>query len=105
IGYGVVTGVHAVVRMLIALREGDAAAGRDTATFVAGYPGSPLAGLDIALSRAPGLASDHDIHLWSGVNEELAATAVWGTQTITAKMRPTHKGVIGVWFGKAPGLD
>jgi indolepyruvate ferredoxin oxidoreductase len=104
-GPAVLTGVQAIARMLIEVRAQDLRAGRRVGVFVSGYPGSPLTGLDLTLARVPGLRHDHDIHLWPAVNEELAATAVWGSQTISDRMGPTRDGVIGVWYGKSPGFD
>ena len=73
-------GVNAIARLLIEQRERDRARGLETATFVSGYPGSPLGGLDLALASIPELRDRPDFALVPGVNEELAATAVWGSQ-------------------------
>ncbi len=99
------TGVQAIARLLVEQHVRDQRAGRRVATFVSGYQGSPLAGLDKLLAGIPELASDHDVRLVPGMNEELAATAVWGSQTELPKGNRTHEGVIGVWYGKGPGLD
>ena len=100
----VLTGVQAIPRLLVAQRARDHAEGRHTAAFVSGYPGSPLAGLDTTIQRFPGLA-EHDIHFAAGLNEELAATAVWGSQ-LELPGRPLQRdGVVGMWFAKSPGLD
>ncbi|MFZ0715558.1 indolepyruvate ferredoxin oxidoreductase family protein, partial [Mycobacterium sp.] len=98
------TGVQAIARQLIEQQNRDARAGHRVATFVSGYQGSPLAGLDQLLASLPELA-DRSIRLEPGVNEELAATAVWGSQLELPIGRRTHDGVIGVWYGKGPGLD
>ncbi len=98
------TGVQAIARQLIEQHSRDARAGHRVATFVSGYQGSPLAGLDQLLASLPDLA-DRDICLQPGVNEELAATAVWGSQLELPVGRRSHDGVIGVWYGKGPGLD
>lgn len=99
------TGVQSIARLLVEQHTRDAATGQRTATFVSGYQGSPLAGLDRLLSGIPRLAEEHDIRFAPGVNEELAATAVWGSQRELPKGSRTHDGVVGVWYGKGPGLD
>src|SRR5579862_1636896 len=99
------TGVQACVRVLIDQHRADAAAGLHTATLASGYPGSPLAGLDRELERLGPLAAEHDIVLRRAINEELAATAVYGSQLAGTLPGPRFDGVVGVWFGKAPGLD
>ncbi|MGW6622061.1 indolepyruvate ferredoxin oxidoreductase family protein [Nocardia sp. NPDC055002] len=99
------TGIQAIARQLVEQHERDQRAGRSVATFVSGYPGSPLAGLDRLLAGITELSSDHDVHLVPGLNEELAATAVWGSQLELPQGARTHDGVVGVWYGKAPGLD
>lgn len=99
------TGVQAIARQLVEQHERDRRAGRRVATFVSGYQGSPLAGLDRLLAGIPELASEHDVRLVPGVNEELAATSVWGSQLELPKGRRTHDGVVGIWYGKGPGLD
>ena len=94
------TGVQAIARLLVEQNVRDQ--GR-TATFVSGYPGSPLGGLDKLLHGLPSLKTDHGVHLVPGLNEELGATAVWGSQQVPGTR--THDGVIGVWYGKGPGVD
>jgi indolepyruvate ferredoxin oxidoreductase len=103
-GAVLMTGVHAIPRLLIEQHERDRRQGQRTATFISGYQGSPLAGLDILLAKTPALR-DHDVHPVAGLNEELAATSVWGSQTELPSDSRTHDGVIGVWYGKGPGLD
>ncbi|MER6172481.1 indolepyruvate ferredoxin oxidoreductase family protein [Streptosporangium sp. NPDC001681] len=95
------TGVQAVGRLVAEQRARDERAGLRTATFVSGYQGSPLAGLDKTLA---GLRSD-DLRLLPGLNEELGATAVWGSQSTLPSGRRTHDGVVGLWYGKGPGVD
>ncbi len=75
------TGVQAIARMLVEQHEHDRAAGRNVATFVSGYQGSPLAGLDQLLASLPELSARHHVRLVPGVNEELAATSVWGARS------------------------
>src|SRR5580692_349828 len=123
------TALQALVRMLLDRSRHDERAGLRTAAYVSGYEGSPLAGYDLELARQRGLLREHRITHQPGLNEELAATAVSGTQLIgsasqrgkaggetepTNKIGPTntagvgdaaYDGVTGVWYGKAPGLD
>ncbi|WP_082570506.1 indolepyruvate ferredoxin oxidoreductase family protein [Mycobacterium sp. Root135] len=99
------TGVQAIARQLVEQHERDRRAGRSIATFVSGYQGSPLAGLDRLLAGIPELRDDHDVRLVPGMNEELAATSVWGSQMELPKGERTHDGIVGVWYGKGPGLD
>ncbi|OBC14529.1 indolepyruvate ferredoxin oxidoreductase [Mycobacterium sp. 852013-50091_SCH5140682] len=99
------TGVQAVARQFVEQHERDRRAGHKVATFVSGYPGSPLAGLDKLLAGIDGLSQRHDVTLVPGMNEELAATSVWGSQLELPQDTRTHDGVVGVWYGKGPGLD
>jgi len=99
------TGVQALVRLPIEQRRRDAAAGLDTAGFVSGYRGSPLGTYDMALWDAQRFLDEHRIRFEPGVNEDLAATAVWGTQQAALHPRPRHQGVFGIWYGKGPGVD
>jgi len=99
-------GTQALVRLLILQRVRDAEAGLDTAGFVSGYRGSPLGGLDRELWRAKRSLERHRIHFWPGINEDLAATAVWGTQMLEARREDArHDGVFAMWYGKGAGLD
>ncbi|MCU1594204.1 MAG: indolepyruvate ferredoxin oxidoreductase [Frankiales bacterium] len=97
------TGVQAIVRMLVEQNVRDTRAGRSVASLLSGYPGSPLGGLDKLLHGLPSLKTDYGINLVPGLNEELGATAVWGSQQVPGTM--THDGVIGLWYGKGPGVD
>ncbi|MDE3205079.1 MAG: indolepyruvate ferredoxin oxidoreductase family protein [Acidobacteriota bacterium] len=99
------SGVTAVVRMLVDVLRWDTQAGRATAGFVSGYQGSPLAGLDRELERA--LLHDLGVEIVHrpAVNEELAVTAVMGSQIAATLSSSRVDGVVGVWYGKAPGLD
>src|SRR5919112_5205733 len=94
------TGVQAIARLLVEQNVRDL--GR-TASFVSGYPGSPLGGLDKLLHGLPQLKTEHGVHLVPGLNEELGATAVWGSQQVPGTQ--TNDGVVGVWYGKGPGVD
>ena len=99
------SGVDAVVRLLALRHELDERAGLRTATMVSGYPGSPLGGLDLALERAGTLLEAHEVLHRPGLNEELAAAIVWGSQMGAAVEYEAVDGVAGVWYGKGPGLD
>jgi indolepyruvate ferredoxin oxidoreductase len=99
------TGVQALVRMLLDSRRRDRAAGLRTAAFVSGYPGSPLGGLDRELDRQRALLDGLDMVHRRGVNEDLAATAVMGSQFASTFPQARVDGVLGIWYGKAPGLD
>ncbi|AGM07375.1 indolepyruvate ferredoxin oxidoreductase family protein [Amycolatopsis keratiniphila] len=98
------SGVQALVRMLFDRVRHDRAAGASPAVFVSGYEGSPLAGYDLELGRRSHLLEKHDVVHRPGLNEELAATAVMGSQ-LTASVGSSRGGVTGFWYGKAPGLD
>src|SRR3954454_6628458 len=97
------TGVQAIARLLVEQNVRDRAAGRNVASLLSGYPRSPLGGLDKLLHGLPQLKTDHAIHLVPGLNEELGATAVWGSQQVPGTMNVD--GVVGVWYGKGPGVD
>ncbi len=99
------TGIQALVRLPLDQIRRDRAAGLRTGGFVSGYRGSPLAGYDQQLARAKRLLGAHDLVFQPGVNEELAATAVWGTQKIGLAGTSDYDGVFGIWYGKAPGVD
>ena len=99
------TGVQAIARALVEQHERDARAGARVATFISGYQGSPLGGVDRMLADMPDVLQAHDITFVPGFNEELAATSVWGSQAELPAGTPTHDGVVGVWYGKGPGLD
>lgn len=99
------TGAQAVVRMLLMQRERDRRAGLNTAGFVSGYRGSPLGGLDQQLWRARSQLSGADIVFQPGLNEELAATACWGSQQAELLGEGRYDGVFSIWYGKGPGVD
>ncbi|WP_063004222.1 indolepyruvate ferredoxin oxidoreductase family protein [Nocardia salmonicida] len=99
------TGVQAIARLMVEQHVRDIRAGRRVATFVSGYQGSPLGGVDKMLLGMPEVLTEHDITFVPGFNEELAATSVWGSQAELPAGRPTHDGVVGVWYGKGPGVD
>jgi indolepyruvate ferredoxin oxidoreductase len=99
------TGTQALVRLAMVQRERDLAAGLNTAGFISGYRGSPLGGFDQALWKARGHLEKNRIHFTPGVNEELAATAVWGTQQVGLFEGAKYDGVFAMWYGKGPGVD
>src|SRR5205807_10046393 len=99
------TGTQALVRLAMMQRDRDLAAGLNTAGFISGYRGSPLGGFDQALWKAKGHLKDHHIHFTPGVNEELAATAVWGSQQVGLFEGAKYDGVFAMWYGKGPGVD
>ncbi len=99
------SGIQALVRLPIMQRERDAAAGLDTAGFISGYRGSPLGGLDENLWKAKGHLEANHVQFVPGVNEDLAATAVWGTQTVDLIGPAKYDGVFAMWYGKGPGVD
>ena len=104
-GTAYLSGIQALARLPLDQRRLDAAADLDTAGFVSGYRGSPLGGLDKELWRlAPRLAA-LGIVFKPAINEDLAATAVWGSQQVGLFPGATRQGVFGLWYGKAPGLD
>src|ERR1700722_4194129 len=99
------TGIQALLRLLLEQRRLDAAAGLHTAGFVSGYRGSPLGGLDRELWAQKKLMQAHDIRFEPGVNEDLAATMILGTQELDAFPGKKFDGVFGMWYGKGPGVD
>ena len=99
------TGVQAIARMLVEQRALDRRRGLRTGTFISGYPGSPLGGLDQLLLGLPKEMADAGITVVPGLNEELAATAVWGSQSSVTLDTSRYDGVTGVWYGKGPGVD
>ncbi len=100
-----VSGAQAVIRMLLMQRERDRLAGLRTAGFVSGYRGSPLGGFDQQLWRAKKQLAASDIVFQPGLNEELAATACWGSQQTELLGEGKYDGVFSVWYGKGPGVD
>ncbi len=99
------TGTQALVRLPMLQRRRDDAAGLKTGVFVSGYRGSPLGGYDRALWQARTFLARHDIRFQPGVNEDLAATAVWGSQQLGMLGPTRYDGVVGIWYGKGPGVD
>ena len=107
VGRAFMSGVQALVKLPMVQRQRDALAGKNTAGFISGYRGSPLGGYDQALWKARSYLQAQNIVFQPGVNEELAATALWGTQQLGFAPAGTNKfdGVFGIWYGKGPGVD
>ena len=99
------TGVQALVRVLFDQLRADREVGLRTGAFVSGYQGSPLGTFDLTLARTGELMREYDVHLLPGVNEDIAATSVWGSQQDSIAPLARHDGVIGMWYGKGPGVD
>ncbi len=99
------SGTQALVRLPMLQRERDRARGLNTAGFISGYRGSPLGMYDYALWRAKTFLKEHDIAFVPGLNEDLAATAVWGSQQVGMFPGANVDGVFGIWYGKGPGVD
>jgi indolepyruvate ferredoxin oxidoreductase len=99
------TGIQALVRLPLDQMRLDRAAGLNTASFISGYEGSPLGGYDLALARERKLLEQHRVHHWPAVNEDLAATAIFGTQILSTLGPANADGVVGIWYGKGPGVD
>jgi len=99
------TGIQALARLPMLQRDRDLAAGLNTAGFISGYRGSPLGGLDQALWKAKEQLAAHHIRFQPGVNEDLAATAIWGTQQVNLFPGANYDGVFAMWYGKGPGVD
>jgi indolepyruvate ferredoxin oxidoreductase len=100
-----VTGSQAVLRMAMIQHAMDAARGLNTAGYVTGYRGSPLGNLDQTLARAGKFLKEHNIVFQPGLNEDLAATALWGAQQAELRGEGRYDGVFGIWYGKGPGVD
>ncbi|MDB5593110.1 MAG: indolepyruvate ferredoxin oxidoreductase family protein [Hyphomicrobiales bacterium] len=100
-----VSGSQAIVRLMLMQKERDRRAGLDTAGFVTGYRGSPLGGLDQQMAKARTPLSAHDVVFKPALNEELAATAVWGAQQAEMRGEGRYDGVFCLWYGKGPGVD
>ena len=104
-GRALMSGIQAIVRLVLDQRRLDRDRGLDTAAFVSGYEGSPLGGLDLELGRARSRLQEEGVMFAPALNEELAATAVAGTQLLADLPDHDHDGVVGFWYGKNPGLD
>ncbi|MSU89030.1 indolepyruvate ferredoxin oxidoreductase family protein [Rhodobacteraceae bacterium 2CG4] len=98
-------GIHALARLPLMQAARDRAAGHDTAGYVTGYRGSPLGGVDLAMLQAGKQLDAAGVVFNPGLNEDLAATALWGTQQAELRGEGAHDGVFGMWYGKGPGVD
>ncbi len=98
-------GTQALVRLMMEQKERDRAAGLNTSGFVTGYRGSPLGAVDMQMQRAEKQLTAHDVVFQSGLNEDLAATAIWGAQQAELYGEGKYDGVFGMWYGKGPGVD
>ncbi|RFU13891.1 indolepyruvate ferredoxin oxidoreductase family protein [Rhodobacteraceae bacterium W635] len=98
-------GTQALVRLMLAQKWRDRQAGLDTAGYVTGYRGSPLGAVDLQMGRARKLLDAADIRFETGLNEDLAATALWGSQQAELRGEGRYDGVFGLWYGKGPGVD
>jgi indolepyruvate ferredoxin oxidoreductase len=99
------TGTQALIRLPMLQRERDLATGLNTAGFISGYRGSPLGNLDLGLWKAKQHLAEHHITFQPGLNEDMAATAVWGSQQVNLFPGAQYDGVFGMWYGKGPGVD
>jgi indolepyruvate ferredoxin oxidoreductase len=99
------TGMQALARLPMLQHAIDRAAGLRTAGYISGYRGSPLGGLDTALHGAGAFLKAHDITFQPGLNEDIAATAIWGTQQLHLFPQPKFDGIFSMWYGKGPGVD
>ncbi|MGY4532389.1 indolepyruvate ferredoxin oxidoreductase [Pseudomonas sp. TE3786] len=104
-GHLYLTGTQALTRLPMLQKQRDSAHGLNTACFISGYRGSPLGNLDKSLWEAKTFLQDNHIHFQPGVNEELAATAVWGSQQTSLFPGARYDGVFAMWYGKGPGVD
>src|SRR5262245_8266190 len=100
-----VTGYQALVRLTLMQKERDRRAGLNTAGYVTGYRGSPLGGLDYQFQRAAKFLMPNDVLFQPGINEDMAATALWGSQQSELRGEGKYDGVFGMWYGKGPGVD
>lgn len=99
------SGTQALLRVALMQRARDAAAGHNTAGYVSGYRGSPLGAVDATFEKAGALLETAQIRFQAGLNEDLAATAIWGTQQAELRGEGLYEGVFGLWYGKGPGVD
>ena len=101
----ILSGIQALVRLPIDQHLADSRQGLKTGTLISGYRGSPLGGLDFVLQQNEALLKTHNVVFMPGVNEDLAATAIMGSQLANMMPQPKYDGVVGMWYGKGPGVD
>ena len=99
------SGAQALMRIPVDQHRADALRGQRLATLISGYRGSPLGGLEGIIAQHKAILDAADVHFISGVNEDLAATAVWGSQMTALEANQRFDGVLGLWYGKGPGVD
>jgi indolepyruvate ferredoxin oxidoreductase len=104
-GHAFMTGTQAIIRLPMLQRQRDVAAGLNTAGFITGYRGSPLGNVDLTAAKAKKYLEKHHVKFHPGMNEDLAATTVWGTQQVNLFPGAQYDGVFGLWYGKGPGVD
>ncbi len=104
-GRAFITGTQAFIRLAIMQAQRDRKAGLNTAGFITGYRGSPLGNVDLTAAKAKKHLEAHDVKFHPGMNEDLAATSVWGTQQVNLFPGARYDGVFGMWYGKGPGVD
>ncbi|WP_151448003.1 indolepyruvate ferredoxin oxidoreductase family protein [Lacisediminimonas profundi] len=100
-----ITGTQALIRLTMLQRQRDQAAGLNTAGFISGYRGSPLGSVDQTAWKASRHLAEHHVRFHPGVNEDLAATSIWGTQQVKLFPGAQYDGVFSMWYGKGPGVD
>jgi indolepyruvate ferredoxin oxidoreductase len=99
------SGIQALVRLPLDQHRADRRRGLNTGTMISGYRGSPLGGLDLTLERNQPMLAEHNVVFISGINEDLGATVVYGSQLANYFPQPKYDGVLGMWYGKGPGVD
>ena len=104
-GRAYMSGTQALIRLAMLQRQRDQLAGLNTAGFISGYRGSPLGGIDQTAWKAKKHLERHHVRFQPGVNEDLAATSVWGTQQVNMFEGAKYDGVFAMWYGKGPGVD
>ena len=104
-GKVVLSGIQALVRLLLDQHRADLIAGLNTATLVSGYRGSPVGVLDLNLVKNKKILDEHNVKFIPGVNEDLGATMIYGSQMANMISKVKYDGVLGMWYGKAPGVD
>ena len=101
----ILSGIQALVRLPLDQHRADQQKGLQTATLISGYRGSPFGSLDFALERSQDILKEHHVVFMPGVNEEVAATSILGSQLANLMPEPKYDGVLGMWYGKGPGVD